>query len=140
LVAIGPCVWFPDYVFSAPRARQIHVVSMRWIRDPWKPGPVFLNGAGSSADKSRKHYVGALPHVRSHTVPPAHNLPDLQPVDLLPPPPPFGKAGSRIAGWQPSVGDETLPARLCHLSGGRAVFVSADEGASSLVIDLTETG
>jgi hypothetical protein len=54
--------------------------------------------------------------------------------------PPFGKPGSRIAGWQPSVGDETLSARLCHLSGGRAVFVSAHEGASLLVIDLTETG
>lgn len=140
LVAVGPCGWFPDYVFSAPRAAQIHVVSFRWIRDPWKPGPVFLNGAGSSADKSRKHHVGALPHLRGQAVPPNQTLPDLQPMDLLPPVPPFGKAGSRIHGWQPSADDETLPARLCHLSGGRAVFVSADEGASSLVIDSTETG
>lgn len=140
LVAIGPCGWFPDYVFSAPRAAQIHVVSFRWIRDPWKPGPVFLNGAGSSSDKSRKHYVGALPQLRGQAAPPSQTLPDLQAVDLLPPLPPFGKVGSRIPGWQPSAGDETLPARLCHLSGGRAVFVSADEGASSLVIDSTETG
>lgn len=140
LVTIGPCVWFPDYVFSAPRAAQIHVVSFRWIRDAWKPGPVFLNGAGSSADKSRQHCVGALPRLRGQAVPPTQTLPDLQPADLLPPVPPFGKAGSRIHGWQPSAGDETLVARLCHLSGGRAVFVSADEGASSLVIDLTETG
>jgi hypothetical protein len=140
LVALGPCGWFPDYVFSAPRAAQIHVVSFRWIRDPWKPGPVFLNGAGSSADQSRKHYVGALPQLRGQAVPPTQTVPDLQPVDLLPPLPPFGKAGSRIPGWQPSAGDESLPARLCHLSGGRAVFVSTDEGASSLVIDSTETG
>jgi hypothetical protein len=69
-------------------------------------------------------------------------LTDLQPLDLLPPLPPFAKAGSRIPGWQPNAGagDETLPARLCHVSGGRAVFVSADEGASSLVIDSSETG
>lgn len=140
LVAIGPCGWFPDYVFSAPRAAQIHVVSFRWIRDQWKPGPVFLNGAGAEADKSRKHYVGALPQLRDQNVLPNQTLPDLQPLDLLPPLPPFGKAGSRIPGWQPNAGDETLPARLCHLSGGRAVFVSADEGASSLVIDSTETG
>ncbi|MBL8819722.1 MAG: hypothetical protein JNL58_27095 [Planctomyces sp.] len=39
----------------------------------------------------------------------------------------------------PASGEETLPARLCHLSGGRAVFVSSDEGASSLVIDSSET-
>jgi len=140
LVAIGPCGWFPDYVFTAPRAAQVHVVSFRWIRDPWKPGPVFVNGAGSSAGNSHKHYVGALPHLQSQAVPPAQTLPDLQPVDLLPPVPPFSKANSHIHGWQPSADDETLPARLCHLSGGRAVFVSADEGASSLVIDLTETG
>jgi hypothetical protein len=140
LVAIGPCGWFPDYVFSAPRAAQIHVVSFRWLRDLWKPGPVFLNGAGPSADKSRKHYVGALPKLRGQAVPPTQTLPDLQPLDLLPQLPPFGKVGSRIPGWQPSADDEMLPARLCHLVGGRAVFVSADEGASSLVIDSTETG
>lgn len=141
LVAIGPCGWFPDYVFSAPRAAQIHVVSFRWIRDPWKPEPVFLSSTGPSADKSHKHYVGALPQLRGQAAPLTQTLPNLQPLDLLAPLPPFGKGGSRIPpGWQPSVGDETLPARLCHLSGGRAVFVSVDEGASSLVIDSTETG
>lgn len=140
LVAIGPCGWFPDYVFSAPRALQIHVVSYRWIRDPWKPGPVFLNGSGSAADKTRKHYIGVLPQVKGQPEPPDQALPDLQPVDLLPPLPPFGKAGSRLQAWQTSARDETLLARLCHLSGGRAVFVSADEGASSLVIDSSETG
>lgn len=140
LVAIGPCGWFPEYVFSAPRAARIHVVSFRWIRDPWKPGPVFLNGSGSAADKGRKHYIGALPQIKGHAPSTNPTLPELHPLDLLPPLPPFGKAGSRIAGLQPSAGEETLPARLCQLSGGRAVFVSAEEGASSLVIDLSEIG
>lgn len=139
LVAIGPCGWFPDYVFLAPRAPQIHVVSYRWIRDQWKPRPVFLNGSGSAPDKTRKHYLGALPQVKGQPLPPDQAVPDLQPVDLLPPLPPFGKAGFRHQGWQPSASDETLPARLCHLSGGHAVFVSADEGATALVIDLSET-
>jgi len=140
LVAIGPCGWFPDYVFSAPRAARIHVVSFRWIRDPWKPGPVFLNGSGSATDKSRKHYIGALPQITGQAASTNPAVPGLQPLDLLPPLPPFGKAGSRIAGLQPSAGEETLPAKFCHLSGGRAVFVSAEEGASSLVIDLSEIG
>jgi hypothetical protein len=139
LVAIGPCGWFPEHVFSAPRAAHIHVVSYRWIRDQWKPGPVFLNGDGSEADKSRKHYIGALPQIKGDSTPTGQALTDLDPLDLLPP---FGKAGSRIQGWHPNAGasEETLPARLCHLSGGRAVFVSADEGASSLAIDTSETG
>jgi hypothetical protein len=141
LVAIGPCGWFPEYVFSAPRAAQIHVVSYRWIRDQWKPGPVFLNGAGANADKSRKHYIGILPQLRDQNILPKQTLPDLQPMKLHPPPlPSFGKTGLHTPGWQPSPDDETLPARLCHLSGGRAVFVSAEDGASSLVIDSTETG
>lgn len=142
LVSIGPCGWFPDYVFSAPRAAHIHVVSYRWIRDPWKPGPVFLNGDGSAVDKSRKHYLGALPQLKRQASPPSQGAADLQPQDILPPLPPFGKAGSRIGVWHMSAntGEETLPARLCQLSGGRAVFVSADEGASSLVIDSSETG
>ncbi len=141
LVTIGPCGWFPDYVFSAPRAARIHVVSFRWIRDCWKPGPVFLNGEGAAADKTHKHYVGVLPQLKSQVVPASDGLSDLQPLDLLPPLPPFDKAGSRIPGCHPNAtsGEETLPARLCHLSGGRAVFVSADEGASSLVIDSSET-
>lgn len=142
LVAIGPCGWFPDYVFSAPRASHIHVVSYRWIRDPWKPGPVFLNGDGSTSDKTSKHYLGALPQLKGQVTPSNQGLAALQPIDLLPPLPPFEKAGTRIPGWPPgaSAGEGTLPARLCHLSGGRAVFVSADEGASSLVIDSSETG
>lgn len=140
LVVIGPCGWFPDYVFSAPRAAQIHLVSFRWIRDQWKPGPVFLTGAGAEADNRRKHYVGALPQLRDQNVLPEQTLLDLQPLELLPPLPPFGKAGSRPLGLPPSAAEETLPARLCHLSGGRAVFVSAEEGASSLVIDSTEAG
>lgn len=140
LVAIGPCGWFPDYVFSAPRAAVIHVVSYRWIRDPWKPGPVFLNGDGSVSDKTRHHYLGALPQLKSEATSPGQALTDLQPLDLLPPLPPFARDGSRIAGWHTSASEEMLPAHLCHLSGGRAVFVSADEDASSLVIDSSETG
>jgi hypothetical protein len=142
LVAIGPCGWFPDYVFSAPRSAHIHVVSYCWIRDPWKPGPVFLHGDGTEGDKSRKHYLGALPQLKGQASPPSQGLADLQPLDLLPPLSPFGRVGSRIGGWHTSAStcEETLPARLCHLSGGRAVFVSADEGASSLVIDSSETG
>lgn len=140
LVVIGPCGWFPDYMFLAPRATRIHVISFRWIRDKWKPGPVFLNGIGAEADNIRKHYIGALPQLRDQNVQPNQTLPDFQPLELLPPRSFFSKSVSRIIGGQPDAADETLLARLCYLSGDRAVFVSTDEGASSLVIDPTETG
>lgn len=142
LVAIGPCGWFPDYVFSAPRAARIHVVSFQWIRDPWKPGPVFLSSDGARADHTHKHRVGLLPQLNSPAIPSRLGLSDLEPLDLLPSPPPFDKARLRLPGMSqnPSSVEEMLPARLCHLSGGRAVFVSADEVASSLVIDSSEIG
>ena len=44
------------------------------------------------------------------------------------------------AGSQSDSGAETVPARLCHLSGNRAVFVAADDGATSLIIDTSEMG
>lgn len=140
LVAIGPCGWFPDYVFSAPRAEQIHVVSYRWIRDPWKPGPVFLNSDGTLDGNSHTHRVGLLPQMKSPALPGSPGTSDLEPLDLLPRLPPFNRANMRFLGMpkNPASGEETVPARLCHLSGGRAVFVSSDEGASSLVIDSSE--
>jgi len=141
LVVIGPCGWFPDYVFSAPRTERIQVVSYRWIRDSWKPGPVFLNSDGSPEGNSHKHRVGLLPQMTSQALPGSQGTPDLEPLDLLPRLPPFDRASLRFLGMpkNPASGEETLPARLCHLSGGRAVFVSSDEGASSLVIDSSET-
>jgi hypothetical protein len=140
LVSIGPCGWFPDHVFTAPRSPCINVVSFRWIRDPWKPGPIFLCGSNAAADKSRKHRIGVMPQVGGQ--PPSGNTtsPELHPLDLLPPLPTFGKTVSRIAPGQPGFSDEMVPARLCYLNGGRAVFISADEGASSLIIDPSDTG
>ena len=49
LAVIGPCGWHPEYVFSAPRAPAIHVMSFRWIRDAWKPGPILLHDSDASA-------------------------------------------------------------------------------------------
>jgi hypothetical protein len=60
---------------------------------------------------------------------------DILAGDLLPPLPNFSHAAARS---RPN--DETVSARLCHLSGSRAVFVAADEGAASLVIDVSESG
>lgn len=139
LVSIGPCGWFPEYVFSAPRSSHIHVMSYPWIRDPWKPGPVFLGGTKAEEDKTHKHYVGTFPQVREHSAQPNPSPSDLQPLDVLPPLPHFGTARLRM-GDQCEGSTENVSARLCYLSGSRAVFIAADEGASSLIIDTSETG
>ncbi|MFZ1008896.1 MAG: hypothetical protein WAN65_18800, partial [Candidatus Sulfotelmatobacter sp.] len=139
LAAIGPCGWFPEYVFSAPRATAIHVISFRWIRDGWKPGPIFLHNPDAAEGKNRNHRVGTMPTVGGAS---ATNTPsDIQPADLLPPLPVFARGGFANTGSQSGrTEEETVPARLCHLSGNRAVFLAADDGATSLIIDPSETG
>ena len=139
LAAIGPCGWFPEHVFSAPRAAAIHVISPRWIRDSWKPGPIFLHNSDKSGSRNLNHRIGAMPRVGGETRPENHTSTDLLPIDLLPPMPTFDGNGRPFAG-QSGGGEETVPARLCHLSGQRVVFVAADDGSSSLIIDTSEMG
>jgi hypothetical protein len=140
LVAIGPCGWHPEYVFSAPRAPAIHVISFRWIRDNWRPGPIFLNHSGTNGTDTRNHRIGTSPRIGDDTSHEPHSITDLHPIELLPPLPAFARGGFPGMGPQSGGGDETVPARLCHLSGNRAVFVAADDGTTSLVIDTSEPG
>lgn len=50
LVLIGPAPWFPDYVFSAPRANELHVVPFRWLRSHWRPQATFITLSQPRAD------------------------------------------------------------------------------------------
>ncbi|MFZ5573018.1 MAG: hypothetical protein ACOZF0_21670 [Thermodesulfobacteriota bacterium] len=139
LAAIGPCGWFPEHVFSAPRAVAVHVISLRWIRDPWKPGPVFLHELDTSGKRSRNHRIGMMPSISDKTSLEENSPTDIFPVDLLPPCPSFGHNERSMAG-QSNTSEETVPARLCHLSGQRASFVATYDGSSTLIIDTSETG
>lgn len=139
LAAIGPCGWFPEHVFLAPRAAAVHVISPRWIRDSWKPGPIFLHNSEKSGSINRCHRMGAFPKVKDGTHSSSHFSAGLLPVDLLPPMPNFGASGRPFSG-QSGDGEEAVPARLCHLIGQRAVFVAAGDGSSSLIIDTSEMG
>jgi len=136
LVVIGPCGWFPEYVFSAPRVSVIHIVSYRWIRDGWKPGPRFLHNKSDIPEHDgRGHRIGTMPRIKSEATEIVAAPLDFHPKDLLPPVPVIGKSTSN-----PGDTDDVVPARLCHLSGNRAVFVAAEDGASSLIIDASEMG
>jgi hypothetical protein len=138
LAVIGPCGWHPEYVFSAPRAPAIHVISFRWIRDPWKPGPILLNDSDAEGRKHRNHRIGAIPKIGGESERNDPSATDIAPLDLLPPMPAFARNGG--SGSHSDTNVETVPARLCHLSGNRAVFVAADDGTTSLIIDTSEMG
>lgn len=140
LAVIGPCGWHPEYVFSAPRAPAIHVISFRWIRDVWEPGPILLHDSDASAARHGGHRIGAVPRIRGEAPRSEPSPSDIVPLDLLPPMPAFVCNISSGSGMYSHSSAETVPARLCHLSGGRAVFVASDDGATSLIIDTSEMG
>lgn len=140
LATIGPCAWFPEYVFSAPRAAAIHAISFRWIRDAWKPEPIFLHSTEAGTGTNRNHCLGTMPTIAANSALNSQTNPDIQPADLLPPLPALTRCAIQNMGSHSAGGEETTPARLCHLSGNRAVFVAADDGATSLIIDTSETG
>lgn len=139
LAVIGPCSWFPESIFLAPRATAIHVISPSWIRDAWKPGPIFLHDSNTSSSESRNHCIGAMPRIRGNPHSENYTSTELLPEDLLPPMPNFNRDGPALSGASGG-NEETVLARLCHLSGERAVFVASDDGSSSLVIDTSERG
>ena len=43
LLVIGPAniKWYPNFVFSSPRALNIHVIKFRWMKGTWQPTNVF---------------------------------------------------------------------------------------------------
>jgi hypothetical protein len=140
LATIGPCPWFPEYVFSAPRAGAIHVISYRWIRDGWKPGPLFLKRSGTADEKGQNHRIGRLPKIVGDSPANILSQSNMLPDDVLPPMPTFAPNAHVLAATEFSSAEENTPARICYLSGNRAVFVSAGESATSLIIDTSETG
>jgi hypothetical protein len=140
LVVIGPCGWFPEHVFSAPRASTIHIVSYRWIRDGWKPGPLFLHRSDAASSGSRSHCIGTMPRISDLETGNGLAPEAIQPSDLVPPLPVFAQGGCPHGTSYPDNSDDVVPARLCHLAGNRAVFIAADDGATSLVIDTSEIG
>ena len=103
LAVIGPCGWFPEYVFSAPRAATIHVISYRWIRDVWKPGPIFLHNSNATEGKNSNHRIGAMPSVGGDSATIDHAPSDIHPADLLTPMPvlaPRSIPDHKFAKWQ----------------------------------------
>jgi hypothetical protein len=139
LVAIGPCAWFPEYVFTAPRVRAIHIVSFKWIKDTWQPRPHFLQIETGDGTDNVSHRVGAFPSFINATVD-APTVSLAEPIEVRPPLPTFTQHLRKNAAETHGIPAETISARFFHLAGGRAVFLPTDDSSSSLVIDTSEVG
>lgn len=136
LVVAGPTKWYPDFVFTAPRANKVHVVHFAGIRDQWSSGPVFMGSRVRTGDKSENgKQRGRIP-----TETKSHGSPDallFDPEDVLPEIDWEGVA-QRLSVDSSSTPEETVIARLFLLEHGGLVLLDADDNARTSVVNLDE--
>ena len=123
LIVLGPARWFPDYIFTAPRAPRIDIMQYAWIQDTWRPTPSFISVAPQTA--------------QGPAFPTSHGLPTS--VDA--------ESALPTISWSEIVQDARQSAEHDHnkreallflLEGGGAVFLENEEQASVRIIDLTD--
>lgn len=128
ILVFGVPHWYPDFVFSAPRAKQIHVVKYAWMRGVWRPRQ-FLAATVKPATPIRE---------RTEMLETAKTEPGFD-LDNLLPQPNWSDLASRIQKEvdEAATGD-TVQARAYILEDDWVVFLEADQSASVLVIDIRE--
>ncbi len=123
LILLGGAQWFPDFLFSSPRAPVISVVAYRWFARRWSPRVTLLGTRAKTAPVEEPLPIDDL-EIQSESL-----FPEIDWVEIE-------RRGRGALG--PDTKEETLDeveARLFTLHGGYAVFLEAHEGATSLVID-----
>ena len=127
---IGAPKWFPEFVFSSPRSRELHIVKHKWISGNWKPETVLadlykhqdethkqLEITDSDVDIIEDDPLELIPHINlQHVLDKALE----QSVNLM------------------SDDDDVVVARLFLLENDWAVFLEADDNSSVDIIDLDE--
>ena len=136
LFIIGPARWYPDYVFTAPRGRRIHLLKYAWLVDEWKPTAAFLTEHGKSNVSGMTGRLittlsDASTSAVSSVLDPAEVLPRIDWDALMHR---IGREEGETHGG--SVEEvEYVDARLFLLEGDTAVALDCDESAKATVVD-----
>lgn len=122
---IGSPIWFPDKVFTAPRAIVMNILQYEWMHDSWNPPETFIAQYTSLRPKEKRfkeeEQVGSL------QLPAESVLLQIESQELI-------SAPVR----EPHRDYEEIEARCVLLEGETAIFFEADESSKILVIDLEE--
>lgn len=134
LYLVGSGRAFPDYVFAAPRATLIRAIHFRWL-PPLRPRRNLFAASdarlGSPAPAQSATVIEPVPDDANQTI---EELNDWQ-----------WYAGAGLSKFAESVSarhavqrHEAIRALPVALEGGLAVLLDAEDGSSTLVIDLQE--
>lgn len=131
LIVVGPASpkWYPDFIFSSPRAKFIHVIKMNWMSGVWKPSNSFPSPIKSSH----------LPKIINEEEPVNYGEEKIDPEFLLP----ILDFSQIILSAQREFGDdpediELIVAFVAYLENDRIVFLENNETATIRVIEMDD--
>ncbi|MBS1792082.1 MAG: hypothetical protein JST85_30530 [Acidobacteria bacterium] len=131
IIVLGAQAWYPEYIFTAPRTRNIHIVIYSWLKSSWKPEPTFISSLPGDATSNRS--FGTIQREDYDEEVEAENL--LGAEDLLPRIN-LDAISERFArNHEVEREYEMVDAKLFTLEGGASVFIEASDNAKALVID-----
>jgi hypothetical protein len=127
---IGAPKWFPEYVFSAPRSKQLHIIKHKWISGNWNPELVLISPF--------KRFGGNEQQLKIEDD--ASDFFEDNPEELIPRMDIKKIQDMAMEQLISIVGDEEdiVIAKLFLLENDWAVFLDADDNSSVDIIDLDE--
>lgn len=129
IILIGSPKWFPDSIFTAPRASEIRILNYTWMKDTWELHSVFIDPYKPANTRQRAVLRESAVHEIEEL-----NIPE---DSLLSSPDNHTELVSQSV--KNNVKDyDTIEAKCLILEAGNALFVEADNDASMLIIDLEE--
>jgi len=131
IVIVGPTSdkWFPDFIFSSPRAKNIHIVKFQWLKGSWQPKAVFPNPIVSSNKKELYLEANTIPGTHEEYIDPDVLLPT---IDF----------SSIITNTWKEVEEESeaefVEAIIGHLENDQIVFLDYDDSSTVRIIDVED--
>ncbi len=130
IFVIGPRYWFPQYIFTSPRAKSIIDVRYSWLFGHTQETPSFI----SQVCQRKIDVPIKLPDVKDGKT----SMENILELEESRTPIEWNLISQRIDKGQ-NIGEavvEEVAARLYLLEGRMAVFLESEESAKTLVIDL----
>ena len=139
LIVVGAMRWFPDSVFTAPRAHTIDIIQYNLINDRWQPEAVLINSINNAKPSIIIKNHGSELDTADCTHTDVVVAEYLNPDEILPPPINLSQIAKRFTRSSLVAGEEEyVEARLFLLEGETAVFLDAN--VQQHIIDLHEHG
>lgn len=130
LFVFGAPRWFPEFVFSSPRAKEIHIIKHNWISGKWQPEAVLLSPHKFAGSRNGRLTIEDEPTELGELI-----LEDFIPsIDIKKI---QDKATEQLINLV-NDDDEIVIARLFLLENDWAVFLETDDNSSVDIIDLDE--